>query len=551
MTDHPPDGSLSDLSQRTWDVLVVGGGIVGAGVFREAARAGLRVLLLEKNDFASGTSGRSSKLVHGGLHYLVRGQLRLALRSRRDRRRLLASGDGLTRPLRFQLSAEVLKGLPPWVREALLAAYTGKAPTHSGSGHRGDIIHPKRGRRGFCDGQVDDARLVLRVLREGGAWGGTAVNYATVERLSTDSGGRPGAAVVLDRRTGHQFRIQARVIVSAVGFWSDNLSAPSAEVGRTEGLRGSHLVFPARRLPLPHAVVSVHRQTGRPVYAMPWESVTLVGSTSVPHLHDPDTEPVISAEELIHLLDWTRASFPAQRIGFGDIQATFSGVRAIPGNRVGTGLAHSSREEDVRRQPGLITVIGGKLTTFHATARHTLRLVLRELGLPTRLPRFPALDSLPRPWRGLPFDEVESRRLLAAYGADGLECIAGAPPFARRRVAGLGMMVAEVSWVCAREQVRHLPDLLGRRFRTALLMPSGGLPWVSQLRGPVCRALGWSAHRWEEEVARYRRFWRRNHSPPSQRPTLVDGRRPWDAPSRVGPSWPSRPSPAWHHTNPQ
>ena len=526
MPDHPGDVPLSGLSRHIWDVLVVGGGIVGAGVFREAARAGLRVLLLEKNDFASGTSGRSSKLVHGGLHYLVRGQLRLALRSRRERRRLLKSGDGLVRPLRFQLSPDVLEGLPPWVREALLAVYTGGNRKPLARTRRETLKPTERGLRGFYDGQVDDARLVLRVLREGRARGGTAANYADVERLTTDTRDQPAVAVVQERRTGRRFRIQARVVVSAVGYWSDDLNPPSAAFGRTEGLRGSHLVFPARRLPLAHAVASIHRRTGRPIYALPWGTVTLVGSTSVPHLLGPDTEPVITNEEVKHLLAWTRASFPGQRIGYDDIQATFSGVRAIPGPQVGSRLSHSSREEAVRRQPGLITVIGGKLTTFHATARRALRLVMRELDLPDGLPASPALDPLPVPWPGLPFDAVESRRLMASYGADGLEYLAGAPPAERHRVPGLGMTTAEIGWVCSREQVRHLHDLLGRRFRTALLTPLGGLPWISGLRDPVCTALGWSATRWEEEVTRYRSIWRVAHSPPRPRSGRAAGHHP-------------------------
>ncbi|NNF27215.1 MAG: FAD-dependent oxidoreductase [Gemmatimonadetes bacterium] len=502
MTD-PGVTPVHALSDGVWDALVIGGGIVGAGIFREAARAGLRVLLVEQSDFASGTSSRSSKLVHGGLHYLAQGQIRLSFRSQKARLRLLEAGTGLIHPLRFELSSDVAARLPVWLRRVLLRVYDGRRSAPGG----GSAI-------GFVDGQTDDARLVLRVLREGRARGGTTLNYVRVERLLKDRAGRHVGALVTDRRTGRRSTLQARTIVGAVGFWSDGLSRPPSGAGPTKGLRGSHLVFPRHRLPLQWAVASVHRFSGRPVYALPWGPVTLVGSTSVPHSQSANSEPRIATDEAMHLFEWTRATFPARRLELEDIQATFSGVRAIPGRRTGERLAQASRAEYVHAESGLISVIGGKLTTFHTTAQQVLRLVFREVDRSGSLSATPPLDPLPIPWPGLPFDEIEAARLMALYGSDAVEAIAGARAAERAPLPGIGITAAEVRWVCATEHVRHLQDLLCRRFRTSILAPSGGLPWISRLRSVVCPVLGWSATRWEEEVDAYRRYWRLAHAPP-------------------------------------
>lgn len=502
MTD-PRHTPVTGLTDRIWDVLVIGGGIVGAGILREASRVGLRVLLVEQNDFASGTSSRSSKLIHGGLHYLANGQVRLSLRSQRARLRLLNSGAGLVRPLRFELSPDVARGVPRWIRSAVLRFYEGR-----GSGN-------ERGRKlAFIDGQTDDARLVLRVLREGRARGGVTLNYVRVERLLKDNSGRHVGVLVTDRRTGRRSTLQARMIVSAVGFWSRGLRGLPPGAGRTEGLRGSHLVFPRHRLPLYRAVASIHPTSRRPVYALPWGPVTLVGSTSVPHSHSADTEPRITTEELLHLLDWTRLTFPTRGLALRDVQSTFSGVRAIPVYRAGDRLAHASREVHIHAAPGLLSVVGGKLTTFHTTARRALRLVFRELDRSGPLPPSPPLDPLPTAWAGLPFDGAEAARLMARYGADGLEAIAGAPAAERVPLEGMGASAAEVRWVCAQEHIRHLQDLLCRRFRTSIIAPFGGLPWAAGLRRVVCPVLGWSPARWEQELDAYRSYWRLAHAPP-------------------------------------
>ncbi|MDH3223400.1 MAG: hypothetical protein OEO23_06760, partial [Gemmatimonadota bacterium] len=297
--------------------------------------------------------------------------------------------------------------------------------------------------------------------------------------------------------------------------WADTLVQPGPAMGRTRGLRGSHLVFPRACLPLRSAVASVHADTGRPVYALPWGPVTLVGSTSIPHTSGPDTEPVISEAEVEYLLRWTQTTFPDRRIDVHDIRSTFSGVRAMAGQPGGKELAHASREEHIGRGPGLVTVIGGKLTTFHSTARRVMSHVRRELGLPRSHSSSQPLDPLPVPWPGLPFSDPEARRLMAFYGPSALEALAGARPADRKPLPGLNVCAAEIRWVCARESVERLGDLMLRRFRWGLTAPLGGLPSIPRLRGIVCPAMGWSATRWQHEVQAYRTYWRHAHAPPS------------------------------------
>src|SRR5512142_1880015 len=280
-----------ELDQK-WDLLIVGGGITGAGILRQAAHAKLRALLVEADDFASGTSSRSSKLVHGGLRYLKNAQIKVTLESVREREYLLKQGRGLVNRLGFLYACLQGDSIPGWIFGIGLGIYDIMARQWS---HRSYDIDDMRelclalttpallsGYRYF-DANTDDARLVLRLLRESVADGALALNYARVDSLLRTRDGRVCGVALRDTsgEVERQTEVLAKVVVNATGAWADELRGNLQQRPRLRPLRGSHLVFPFQRLPLTRAVSFLHPRDGRPVFALPWEGVTLFGTTDV------------------------------------------------------------------------------------------------------------------------------------------------------------------------------------------------------------------------------------------------------------------------------
>jgi len=493
------------LETSSWDLIVIGGGITGAGILCEAARAGLRVLLVEQGDFASGTSSRSSKLVHGGLHYLARLDVALALEAIRERDRLLTSHADLVR--RIDVAVPMLAGSShsnPLLMGMLLTAYGLLA---GGRAHRNEQLIPARARRRwsppwpagapeadpairsvfqYSDGQTDDAGLVLRILGEGVEAGGVARNYTRVQRLMRDASGFVRGVRVCDVETGASAHVLGRVVVNAAGPWSDQIRGPLSGANRLRLVRGSHLVLPWRRLPLATAVAYLRPSDGGAVIMVPWKGVTLVGGTVVEHGACPG-EAVISEGEVHTLLDDIRRVFPHAGIGPGDIQATFSACRPLV-DATGVSAATASRRDAVWEEHGLITVAGGKLTTFRAMARRTL-----DLARP-RLPDFAFVDAgNPRPAAG------------AAEVGEG--------PGLHQK-ARLHRLAAELAWCARHEGVRHLGDLLLRRTRIGFTAPQGGVDLLPPLAPMLMESLGWDQERWIRETSRYQEEWLRTMGPP-------------------------------------
>ncbi|MDW8326269.1 MAG: glycerol-3-phosphate dehydrogenase/oxidase [Anaerolineales bacterium] len=511
------DRVWATLSQ-TWDLIVIGGGITGAGILREAANVGLRALLVEAGDFASGTSSRSSKLVHGGLRYLKQGELRLTFESVRERERLLREGRGLIQQLGFLVPNFAGDRPPAWVFGLGLAFYDALALQWSH--RRYDAVDmrdlcPALAERGllggyrFFDAITDDARLVLRLLREAVRAGGVALNYARAEGLLRDRAGQVRGVVLRDRAdpAGRMLEVQARAVINASGAWADDLRAHLGARRRLRHLRGSHLIFPASRFPLRRAVSFLHPRDHRPVFALPWEGVTLFGTTDVDHGRALETDPAISPAESEYLLEALQYAFPALDLRAGDVQATLAGVRAV----VDTGKADpskESREHVLWNEDGLVTVTGGKLTTFRLMAHAALRAVRAPVGGKTQR----VLD--PPPTLAADLRPEVALRLAGRYGADAPALIAAAQPGELAPVADSVALWAELRWAARAEGVVHLDDLLLRRVRLGLLLPEGGLPHLDRIRAIVQPELGWDDARWEQEAADYARLWQASYAPP-------------------------------------
>ena len=519
---------------QAWDIIVVGGGITGAGILREATRLGLRVLLLEQRDFAWGTSSRSSKLVHGGLRYLKEGKIGLTRASVHERERLLDEGPGLIDPLGFLLAT--YRGDHPgrWMYQAGLTVYDLLALQWSHRRYSAADFQKlapnilQEGLKGgfrYGDAQTDDARLVLRVIREAVAAGGSALNYATVESLLRNDRQVCGVQV-RDEVTGATATVTARVVINATGAWADVLRGQVGGVPRIRPLRGSHLIFSAQRFPLGQAVSFLHPFDRRPVFIFPWEGVTLVGTTDVDHdeaLTHPLVEPAISAHEVTYLMAAAAAQFPSLRLTLADVIATYAGVRPV----IGTGQADPSKEARdhvVWEESGLLTVTGGKLTTFRLIALDALRAVRH------RLPALPVLDEQQPVLNPVDMDlpaalsETLRRRLLGRYGADAVAVVKAAQPGELEPLPGTLTVWAELRFAAASEGVIHLDDLLLRRVRVGLLLPQGGAALLPQVRAICQPELGWDDERWQAEERAYRALWQRCYSIPA--PATIPDWRP-------------------------
>lgn len=506
-----------DLS-HPWDLIVVGGGITGAGLLREAARAGLRTLLLEGGDFASGTSSRSSKLVHGGLRYLRHAQIGTTLASVRERERLLREGRGLVTPLRFLMPSFRGDRLPGWVFGFGLAIYDLLAlrwrHRHYDAASLLDRCPPLRrdgllGGYRYIDAQTDDARLVLRVLREAVRAGGTALNYARVVEVLRRRDGSVAGVGVMEAAAGRHAEPRAPVVINATGAWADQLRAQVGGRRRLRLLRGSHLLFPAERLPLTRAVSLLHPQDGRPVFVFPWEGVTVVGTTDVDHDASLGDEPAISEGEAAYLLAAVDYAFPDSALAFADVRSTLAGVRAV----VDTGQADPSRESReyvLWDEHGLLTVSGGKLTTFRLMAHAALRAVGHRLPRHARFHTGERVLDLPPPEACVGHDVPPDAclRLVGRYGKDSPRLVEAARPGELESIAGGVSLWAEIRWAARAEGVVHLDDLLLRRVRLGLLAPEGGLPCLERVRAIAQPELGWDDARWEQEVRAYQQIWK-------------------------------------------
>jgi glycerol-3-phosphate dehydrogenase len=516
---------------REFDLIIIGGGITGAGILREAARAGLKAVLFEQGDFASGTSSRSSKLVHGGLRYLKNAQVKLTWESVHEREHLLKEGRGLITPLPFVMANFRGDPTPGWVFGLGLSMYDIMAlkwnhASYDSEGLRGlvpQLVSPEMlsGFRYF-DAQTDDARLVLRVLQEATREDALALNYARVEGLLKTRNRVCGVAIRDLAGSAGTLEVRARSVVSATGAWADELRSqvfPRA-LSRTIGprarlrlLRGSHIFLPQSRLPLTRAVTFLHPSDNRPVYVLPWEGVTLVGTTDVDHSTYPSSDLRISPTESAYLMEALQHAFPGLGLTQADVQASLAGVRAV----VNTGKSDPSKESRefvLWNESGLLTVSGGKLTTFRLMAQKALR------ALRLSLPDHPHLGSNERVLDPLPPETSlcdvppEFRlRLLGRYGTEACHLVEAAQSGELQCMAPSPSLWAELRWAARSEGVVHLDDLLARRVRLNINLPNGGLNEMEKIKAIAQPELGWSDAHWADEEERYKEIWKQYYSP--------------------------------------
>jgi glycerol-3-phosphate dehydrogenase len=481
--------ALNELNKVDWDLIVIGGGITGAGILLEASRLGKKTLLLEQQDFAWGTSSRSSKMVHGGLRYIAQGDITLTKHSLHERERLLVELPHMV--VRFPYIFPIRQGSFPG-RLAMSAVLTVYDRLAGVSDHRWiprDKLlqqYPSlnadglKGAMRYTDALVDDARLVMRVLHEAALEGGTANNYSQVNTVSPTAQGF--SVVVEDKISGEMIEFKTAQVVNATGAWADILSNTEAKV---RPQRGSHIFIPAAKVPINDCLTVMHPDDNRPVFLYPWKGETCIGTTDLDHKEAVNVEPHCTSQEVDYLLKVANQQLPTVPLTRVDIISTMAGVRPIIGSGSGSDPSKERRDHLVwKSHSGIVSVSGGKLTTFRLIALD----VLHALGTIS----------------DRQLKESQSNRKLRCFNHRVEDpCYLSAPLAKMPNPADLKI---QVEWILQNEMVQHLDDLMLRRIRAGNMLPQGGVSILAVIK-PLClHYLAWDESRWQQELARYQQI---------------------------------------------
>ncbi|HOW69154.1 MAG TPA: glycerol-3-phosphate dehydrogenase/oxidase [Phycisphaerae bacterium] len=472
---------VGQLSRAMLDVLVVGGGIVGAGVARDAAQRGLKVGLVDQHDFAFGTSSRSSRLLHGGLRYLAQGRIGLVREASIEKRVIHSIAPHLSGPLAFVFPTY---RCPPWGAWALwklrigVRLYDllcggrnlGRSNAFNARGLEqylpGIDTNRLTGGVRYYDGLTNDARLVVDTLRSATKSGVVLVNYCRLEQARPR--GSSWQCVLQDQLGGKELSVDARCVVNATGPWADRVEHSSVELRLTKGV---HLVVDRDRLPVPDAVVMT--EGSRILFAIPWGERVILGTTDTDYegaIEDVKTEP----EDARYILEVVNGVFPEARLSEHDVVSSWAGLRPLIADRNGR-PSDISRAHEIRSpEPGWLDIAGGKLTTYRLMAEQAVDRIEGQLG------------------RGRTACRTAEVPLLESWETEGLSGIV--PPDVSRRA---------VEHYCSNEWAVHLDDIMLRR---------GGWHYDrhdakavgEQVAGWMAELLGWNAERKEQELARYR-----------------------------------------------
>ena len=510
---------------QPWDVLIVGGGITGAGVLRAAVHAGLKALLVEANDFSFGTSSRSSKLIHGGFRYLRNWQINVTRESVREREWMIKEAPHLiykegfhipyystysTTFRKFRLGVAIYDLLAPkWDHRSLSTdRMREEVPGINPQGLLGGFL--------YYDACMDDSRVILRMLREACLAGGSALNYALATKLLRRADGMVCGAVLADTSgTGRIAEVKAKVVINATGPWTDELRSQVGGEPRLRKLRGSHLVFTRDRFPFVTSIGLIHPRDHRALFIIPFEGTTMIGTTDLDHpaeLEQKYDEPFASAEEIDYLLEAANFIYPELRLEYKDIISTFAGLR--PTIRADGDEAPSkvSRAHALWEESGLLTITGGKYTTFRIMARKTVEAALARLGRDPIVPKKRFFNKLPLMVPPT-LDPITHAYLLGRYGVETPVLLAGAKEGDLEVIAPLKNVWAELRWAAREEGAVHLTDLLLRRVRLGMLLPDGAAGVMDRVRSIVQPEMGWSDADWSRELKDYQRTWSTYYGP--------------------------------------
>ncbi len=526
--------SLEQLARTPADLLVIGAGITGAGIARDAAMRGLRTIVVDQHDIAWGTSSRSSRLIHGGLRYLEEGDFGLVFEALRERKILLGIAPHLVQPLPFVFPVHRGDRVPLWKLWAgiwlydLLAAFR-NVRWHRLLGKRGVLqAEPMVRERGlvggvrYYDAQCDDARLTLATIRSALTHGARVTTHARVTDLLRADGRIHGVRLE-DQLTGASADVQARIVVNATGPWCDRLRRmedPAAQpLLRTT--KGAHVIVRRSRLGHEAAITLTSPIDGRVMFVLPWGDFSYIGTTDTDSAEDPDRVEA-SAEDVVYLLRSANAAFPNARLSEADVLATWAGLRALIANGNALGASQVSREHLIGEGPGgMLTIAGGKLTTYRKMAAELVDQVTERLHRLDGRPRGPqaATDEEPLPGGevadleplgtpglelGLSIDTVS--HLTRLYGS---ECAAIFNLVRERRTLAQPLhpehpaIEAQVIHAARRELAMRVEDVLVRRLHLYYETADQGRIAAHRVAELMGEELGWDGQVVEREAARY------------------------------------------------
>jgi len=526
--------ALAQMSDETGlDVLVVGGGVTGAGIALDAATRGLRVGIVEAQDWASGTSSRSSKLVHGGLRYLQMLDFNLVHEALTERDLLLSElAPHLVRPVPFlyPLKHHVWERFYVGSGIALYDALASLSKRRRATRFHKHVSHSELGRVfpdmrpdvavgaiQYWDAQVDDARLVVTLVRTAAAYGALAASRTQVVEMTRD-GERVTGAVVVALESGEQHTIKAKAVINATGVWTEDTEALAGTDGglRVLASKGIHIVVPRSRIRGERGLIL---QTEKSVlFVIPWQRYWIIGTTDTPYTEDP-VHPVATAEDIDYVLERANAVLkdPLTR---DDIIGTYAGLRPLlqPGTKEGTSSAKVSREHTTASPtPGLVVIAGGKLTTYRVMAKDAVDFALGEEArtTPSITDRVPLAGAVgfttarrkARGWAetyGWTKDRCD--HLLSRYGgqlADLVAMIEQQPDLARPLAGAPDYLRVEVAFAATHEQALHLEDVMLHRTRLVYERKDGGAAALDEIVDILAPILGWDAERQEAEKTAY------------------------------------------------
>jgi len=524
----------ADLADRAFDLIVIGAGINGTGIARDAALRGLRVLLLEKGDLCAGTSAWSSRLIHGGLRYLEHAELDLVRESLRERERLFANAPHLVKPLSFFIPLYKNSKRPPWMIKIGMVGYDLLSQGRSVAGHamltRAEALahlpalNPEnlKGAATYYDGQVEWAeRLCVENALSARDRGAEILTYARVEQFVIEDGKIRGVQFV-DVLDGGQHRAFAPMVINASGPWVDEVLKGVGQPTRRllGGTKGTHIVVDSFSGAPSDALYIEAARDGRPIFVLPWQGCYLVGTTDTRYTGDLDTVRP-NEGEVAYLLQELNRIFPMAELAREDVLYAYCGVRPLPFVTEGATNKITRRHkthDHASELSGLLSVIGGKLTTYRSLAEEVVDEVCAQLGkaIPCRTSaaKLPGADVADFAAYGRQFREESglavstAERLLSLYGVRSVEIVervradaALAEPFCR----DTGAIAAELLLAFESEMAETLADVLLRRTLVGL-GPRLGLDAVEHAAGLAQRYLGWHDERVADEVGQYRRY---------------------------------------------
>ena len=499
-------------TREVFDLLIVGGGITGAATARDAALRGLKVLLVEKGDFASGTSSRSSKLVHGGVRYLEQFELGLVMESTEERARLWRLAPRLVTPIPFLFPAYKNSRVPLWQLSIGLWMYDILALFRTPGLHK--TYFKKRclkeepamaqdglvGAQFYWDGATDDSLITLANIIDARAAGATCVSRVKCGEIQFEDSptGEAHSAAFTDESTGESWTSLFRSVVFATGPWTDIAlkgCAPTLPFPKLmQATRGSHIVVRKEVLPAKHAVVMTHPDDGRVLFAIPWSDFTVVGTTDLFDSDSPDNTKITS-EEVDYLIESSLHYFPHHPIKRTDIVSTWSGLRPLvaPDND-GEGASEISRDHYLEwREPGAIVITGGKLTTHREMAAQTVDMLLRQssawpVGLGVGFSPCPTLErAFPKIAFPLDSDKHDSSPKLGDSEASQFT-----PEDAR--------------CILATQMVLSIEDFCVRRTQLFYKESDNGLSVLEKLKPIFLEELSWQEEDWETSIKAYKTY---------------------------------------------